>query len=100
MNEVTLLSEPSAAEEIVRAPFFIRGKLIDADEVRHVSRDLGVTFASPKLQLNQLITPRSEPGPLFDVKLDEIVDFLVETGQRLDPDTNPYMAECLERTAR
>jgi hypothetical protein len=101
MNEVTLLSELNAAdEEVVRAPFFLRGQLVDADEVRHVSRDLGVTFASPRLQLNQLITPRSEPGPLFDVKLDEIIDFLLETGRRLDPDRNPYMAECLERTAR
>src|SRR5690606_603326 len=44
--------------------------------------------------------PRSEPGPLFDVKLSEIIDFLVETGQRLDYRTNPHMAECLKRTAR
>jgi hypothetical protein len=98
MNEVTLIS--AADEDVVRAPFFIRSRLVDADEVRHVSRDLGVTFASPKLRLNELVTPRSEPGPLFDVKLDEIIDFLVETGERLAIRTNPYLQECLDRTAR
>ncbi|MCB2074079.1 MAG: long-chain-fatty-acyl-CoA reductase [Novosphingobium sp.] len=100
MNELTTMSPEGTAEEVVHAPFFIRGKLVDADEQRHVSRDLGVTFASPRLNLNDLIVPRSEPGPLFDVKLSEIIDFLVETGERLDYRTNPYLAECLERTAR
>jgi hypothetical protein len=101
MNDMTTVTgAPGDGEDVVRAPFFIRGKLVDTGEARHVSRDLGVTFVSPELHLNELITPRSEPGPLFDVKLSEIIDFLVETGQRLDYRTNPHMAECLERTAR
>lgn len=87
------------AGKVVRAPFFIRGRLVDADEVRHVSRDLGVTFASPRLDLNEVVTKRSEPGPLFDVKLDEILDFLVETAARMDIKTNPYLQECAELTA-
>ncbi|MDE8651198.1 acyl-CoA reductase [Novosphingobium album (ex Liu et al. 2023)] len=98
MTDLTSLG--AAAGEAVRAPFFIRGKLVDRDEARHVSRDLGVAFASPKLNLDDLVTPRAEPGPLFDVKLGEIIDFLVETGQRLDYKINPYLQECLERTAK
>ena len=34
----------------------------------------------------QLITPRTEPGPLFDVKLGEILDFLDATGERMKRD--------------
>jgi hypothetical protein len=100
MNEMAPIAANTVEEEVVHAPFFIRGRLVDTAEVRHVSRDLGVTFASPQLNLDEIITPRSEPGPLFDVKLSEIIDFLVETGQRLDFRTNPYLEECLERTAR
>lgn len=99
MNEIAPIVA-DFPEGVVRAPFFIRGKLVDTGEVSHVSRDLGVTFAAPKLRLNEIVTPRTEPGPLFDVPLKEIIDFLVETGKRLDPAGNPYMAECLERTAR
>ncbi len=81
------------------APFFVRGKVVEGNDVRHTSRDLGVTFTTPKIDLDALVTPRTEPGPLFDVKLAEIVDFLVETGQRMRPETNPYLQECAERMA-
>jgi hypothetical protein len=100
----TIAAPPQASAEgitgdVVRAPFFIRGRLIDADDARHVSRDLGVTFASPTLSLDRLVTPRSEPGPLFDVPLTEIIDFLVATGERLDIRTNTHLQECAARTA-
>jgi hypothetical protein len=103
MNEAVGIATDAEAGEIVSAPFFVKGRLIeggDGNRSLHVSRDLGVTFATPKLELNQLITPRSEPGPLFDVPLREIIDFLVETSERLDIRTNQYLQECLERTAR
>lgn len=81
------------------APFFIKGEIVDSSEVVHRSRDLGVDFATPSLDLNSLVTPRTEAGPLFDVKLSEIIDFLAETGNRLAPETNPYIQACIERTA-
>ena len=65
------------------APFFIRGKLVEGSEVLHRSRDLGVDFATPKRYLDAVIAPRTEPGPLFDVKLAEIIDFIFERGQHL-----------------
>jgi hypothetical protein len=100
MNETIRIATGAATDEVVRAPFFIKGRLVEGDGAHHVSRDLGVTFATPKLALNTLITPRSEPGPLFDVPLKEIIGFLVETSERLDIRTNHYLQECLERTAR
>lgn len=82
------------------APFFVRGRLIEARDVVHRSRDLGVDFATPKLDLNALITRRTEPGPLFDVKLGEIIDFLVETGEKIALKTNPHIEACVERMSK
>ena len=46
--------------------------------MRHTSRDLGIDFTTPAIDLDALITPRSEMPPLFATKLSQIVDFLVE----------------------
>lgn len=78
---------------------FVRGALVRGDGVRHRSRDLGADFTTPVIDLDALVTPRSEPGPLFDVKLAEIIDFLVEAGERLTLKDNPYLQECAERMA-
>ncbi len=86
-------------ETAVSAPFFVRGKVLAGDEAVHVSRDLGVRFATPKLPLGDLVHPRGELPPLLNVPLAEIIDFLVEIGERLRAPDNPYMAECFERMA-
>jgi hypothetical protein len=78
---------------------FVRGVLVDGSDVRHRSRDLGADFTTPAIDLDALITPRSEPGPLFDVKLSEIIDFLAAAGERLVLDKNPYLQECADRVA-
>ena len=68
---------------VMQVKHFIRGKLVSGSEVRHRSRDLGADFTTPAIDLDALVTPRSEAPPLLDVKLAEIIDFLVETGERL-----------------
>jgi len=83
----------------LRVQHFVQGVLVDGDDVRHRSRDLGVDFTTPAIDLDALITPRSEAGPLFDVKLSEIVDFLAAVGERLVLDKNSYLQECAERVA-
>src|ERR1700741_600848 len=85
------------ADIAVAAPFFVRGRIVEGTEARHRSRDLGVDFATPQIDLDALITPRTEPGPLFDVKLDEILDLLVETGQAMKRDRNGYLQEAVDR---
>ena len=37
--------------------------------------------------------------PLLDIRLSEIIDFLVEVGERLHLERNPYLQECLEYIA-
>ncbi len=77
----------------------IRGKLVEGDAVTHSSRDLGVDFTTPAIDLDALITPRRQLPPLLDVPLDEIIDFLVETGERLALDDNPHLQRCLDLVA-
>lgn len=47
----------------VAAPFFARGSLVEGNDTVQKSRDLNVQFATPALNLDSLIHPRSEPPP-------------------------------------
>ncbi|MET1756232.1 acyl-CoA reductase [Novosphingobium sp. RD2P27] len=94
MNQI---GEVEPAEAIVSAPFFLRGEVLFGSEIIQKSRDLGVTFATPKIPLDKAVAPRTEVPPLLNVPLAEIIDFLVETGQRLSASDNTYMQECVER---
>jgi hypothetical protein len=80
----------------IQVDHFIRGQIVSGSDVRHRSRDLGADFVTPAIDLDALITPRSEVPPLLDVKLSEIVDFLIETGERLALEHNPYLRKALE----
>ena len=97
MNQAIQLK--SAPDPAAHAPFFVRGALVEGHEVRHRSRDLGVDFTTPMIDLDAIITPRTEPGPLFEVELSEIVDFLVETGRRMTLERNAHLQACARRIA-
>ena len=94
MNQNTIIKPSTLA---TGAPFIVRGRLVDTCEVRHTSRDLGTDFLTPALDLDALITPRTEPGPLFDIKLDEILDFLAATGDAMKRDVNGHIAGCVDK---
>ena len=98
MNTATELHQEQA-ETAVSAPFFIRGELMEGSDTVQRSRDLGVNFATPRIALDKVVHPRTEVPPLLNVPLAEIIDFLVETGQRLLAPDNPYMQECFDRMA-
>jgi len=59
-----------------------------------------VDFATPKIDLNSLVPPRTELPPLLNVPLAEIIAFLVEAGKRLADDSNPYLGPCIDRLAK
>ncbi|WP_216894969.1 acyl-CoA reductase [Nocardia alni] len=93
----TMESTTVATDHTVSAPFFLRGELVEGAEATHRSRDLGVRFTTPRLDLDRAVYPRHEVPPLLNVPLTEIIDFLVETGVRLrDPD-NPFVVDCIDR---
>jgi hypothetical protein len=85
------------ATAAVSAPFFARGELIEGNDTVHRSRDLGVNFATPKIDLNRLVHPRTEVPPLLNVPLAEIIEFLVETGRRIIDPNNHFVQDCIER---
>jgi Acyl-CoA reductase (LuxC) len=85
------------SENIVSAPFFVRGELIEGSDVTQRSRDLGVTFATPAIPFDRLVPPRTEVPPLLNVPLSEIIDFLVLTGEKIRDPKNEFMAECIDR---
>jgi hypothetical protein len=89
----------SEQPQVLSAPHFIQGTLAKGDTVRHRSRDLGADFTTPAVDLDAIVMPRSQLPPLLDIKLSEIIDFLVEVGERLRLERNPYLQECLEYIA-
>lgn len=99
MSTNNLQQAAAASEEIISAPFFARGEVISGNDETHRSRDLGVTFATPKIDLDKVVAPRTEVPPLLNVPLAEIIDFLVETGQRMTAPDNQHMQECFDRMA-
>ncbi|WP_436791497.1 acyl-CoA reductase [Yinghuangia sp. YIM S10712] len=88
-------AEPTAPA--VSAPFFLRGELVEGQDVVQRSRDLGIAFATPRLDLDRAVHPRSEVPPLLDVPVTEIIDFLVETGRRLRDPGNTFVTDCIDR---
>lgn len=92
-------TETATGEPIVSAPFFLRGEVLEGSDIIQKSRDLGVTFATPNIPFNRAIPPRTEVPPLLNVPVAEIIDFLVETGQRLVAPDNQYVHECFDRMA-
>ena len=101
MNDLTgPIATPPDARTVDAAPFFVRGTLVEGADTIHRSRDLGVDFATPRLDLNALVHPRTELPPLLDVPVAEIIDFLCEAGQRLADPANPYVDACIERMAK
>ena len=94
---MNIATDIEGEQQVVSAPFFLRGQLVEGDDARHKSRDLGVDFATPEIDLDLAVHPRSEVPPLLNVPLAEIVDFLVETGERIRDPKNAIMQDCIDR---
>jgi len=57
-------------------------------------------FATPTLELNELVWSRSEPGPAFDTPLSEIMDVLEEAGRWIARDPDGLVAEALMHASK
>jgi len=82
----------------IKIPHVARGRVLHDAEVEYTTR-VGDSFMTPRLDLDELVWPRTEPGPAFDVPIAEILDFLGETATHLDLDTNPYLGEAIDEMA-
>lgn len=80
--------------EPIQVPHIVRGEVRTGASERHGD------FTTPKLELDALVWPRSEPGPAFEVPIREVIDFLVEVGEALDFDHNVWLQEALDASVR
>jgi hypothetical protein len=55
-------------------------------------------FRTPRIELDDLVWPRSQPGPAFSLPIRDVIDFLVEVGAALDYDKNEFLQEALEHS--
>jgi hypothetical protein len=94
--EMDAETEKAVSTAALRVDHFVRGKVVSGGSVKYTSRDLGVDFVTPEIDLNALVTPRSELPPLLDVKTAEIIEFLVACGERMVLEDNVHLQEALE----
>jgi hypothetical protein len=95
-----IAASAAATGELVAAAHVVNGVIVEGDVLRYRSRDLGIEFTTPALDLGALAPPRAVAGPAFDVKLADIVDFLDAVGRRMDVEQNVHMRDCVDRLAR
>ena len=79
----------------------IRGKYITDDVVSFGGREEGIEFFSPDPRKYVGRLPLGDPtrlADLYELSLDDILDYLVELGTRLEFDRNPYLQEAFEAT--
>jgi len=84
-----------ATREPTTVVHIVKGEAVFDAEVRYGT---ATPFLTPRLDLDPLVWPRSEPGPAFNLPLDEILDVLVATGDRLTRDPDRLLMEALERS--
>lgn len=79
-----------------RVPLIIRGEIIDNAKVEHGGRRGGVSFRAPDIAEHigklTLRTP-SHMADLYTISFEEILDYLVALGPRLDFERNPHVQE-------
>src|SRR6266478_623783 len=75
-----------------QVPQVVWGKLRVGTDVNYPQRD-GTTLALARIDADDLAPSRSMPAPAADLSTRQVLDFLEETGRRLNLDTNPYLAE-------
>lgn len=82
-------------------PAFIRGELVTDNLVEFGGRGGDATFLSPDPMTILDRLPLKDPGKmadLYELSLEEIIDFLAEVGKRLELSSNPLLQEALENS--
>ncbi|MDB6060342.1 MAG: long-chain-fatty-acyl-CoA reductase [Verrucomicrobiaceae bacterium] len=92
-----MTSQAKADQLITRleVPHFVKGVVKLGAEVEQRSRAQSTPVFTPKTTLDEMVWRRHEPTPAFNTPIADIIDFLVEVGERLDFDNNPYLQEAV-----
>jgi hypothetical protein len=97
----TMLAKPEAAAITMAVPtgpvpvcHVVKGETVFGTSLEYGRGER--RFATPALDLDNLVWSRREPGPAFDVPLAEIIDVMEALGNRLTRDPDGLLAEALE----
>jgi Acyl-CoA reductase (LuxC) len=85
--------------DLVSIAHVIKGE-ISIDPVVEYDGVDGERFATPAIDLDTLVWPRTEPLPLAEVPVAEIIELLVATGESLRDDPDGFLADALENLIR
>jgi len=88
------MNAPSRIPTAVR--HVVKGRLVEGADLEFGPSH--ARFTTPALDLDELVWTRAEPPPAADVPVDEIIDVLVATGERLIRDPDGSLAEAMART--
>jgi hypothetical protein len=80
-------------------PLVLRGRILHDDLVEYGARSEGGTFRAPDVRRHLPALALADPTALRDVhalSTDEILDYLVELGTRLDVETNEHLRQARE----
>jgi hypothetical protein len=85
--------------EALVIPLIVRGRVILDDLVSFPGRGGRMEFRTPDVRkhVDEIVLPNpTDLSDLYEVTLDDILDYLVELGARLDPERNPHVAKALD----
>ncbi|MGE0308579.1 MAG: acyl-CoA reductase [Acidimicrobiia bacterium] len=88
-----------AASTRVAVPHVIKGVVQTGAELEYPGAD-GDMFATPAINLDELVWPRTEPLPAAEVPVAEIIDLLAAVGDYLRNDPDGLLAEALTALIR
>ncbi|MBP6724504.1 MAG: hypothetical protein KA137_06675, partial [Halioglobus sp.] len=83
------------------APIIIRGEVIETDLIEYPGRGDVMTFDAPDPRKFVDRLPLPSPGDmadLYDLRFDDILDYLEELGKRLDINTNEHLQRSRDLT--
>lgn len=86
-----------------RVPLIIRGEIIEDGEIEFGGRRGGVAFRAPDVSAHMAKLPLRTPSlmaDLYTIGFDEILDFLVAVGDRLDFAQNRHLQEAFALSCR
>src|SRR5690606_7103542 len=84
--------------KVYKVPLIIRGEVIEDYTIEHPGRKGGVSFTTPDVTkyMRKLAANPKDLLDLYTIRIDEIIDFLVEFGQRFNLQDNVHMQEAFE----
>jgi hypothetical protein len=99
---MTVMSQVASAKPVrekLYVPHIIAGRIVEDYAQEYSGSADGLPFTTPTIDLDGLFHPRTELPPAYHLSTEEIIEFLVATGERLSLDSNKWLADAVDATA-